>query len=101
MTTPRSACSGPRWQRATLPTRRAWAMSQRPCALCGDAIDYRLRYPDKLALTVDHITPLWAGGAAYDPTNWQPAHQTCNSRRGAIEGNRQRNRPKGTSAPWK
>lgn len=86
----RAGCSGRGWQRATAPVRRAWAQANAPCALCGKPIDYRLRSPHRLALTVDHIVSLWAGGAALNPANWQPAHQTCNSARGAREGNQRR-----------
>ena len=53
-----------------------------------------------MALTVDHIVPLWAGGHPLDPTNWQPAHQRCNASRGASEGNANRRAPKHTSTRW-
>ncbi len=32
--------------------------------------------------TLDHVTPLAAGGLNV-PSNWAPAHLSCNSRRGA------------------
>jgi 5-methylcytosine-specific restriction endonuclease McrA len=35
--------------------------------------------------TLDHVTPLAAGGANV-PSNWAPAHKGCNSRRGATAG---------------
>lgn len=91
-------CAGRTWQARTLRARLAWADANQPCALCGNPINYHLRWPHRLSLTVDHITPLWAGGKALDPTNWQPAHQTCNSSRGAREGNRLRTT--GTSTRW-
>lgn len=86
------ACSGRAWQKATEPYRRACADAHAPCALCGKPIDYRLRHPHRFAFTVDHRTPLWAGGHPLDPANWQPAHQRCNASRGATEGNRNRTR---------
>ena len=92
-------CSGRRWQLATLPARRAWAAANRPCALCHQPIDYTLRHPHKRSLTVDHIHARWAGGNPMDPSNWQPAHLTCNSARGAAEGNQQRQQ-RHISTPW-
>lgn len=94
-------CSGRRWQLATLPTRRAWAAANQPCALCHQPINYGLRHPHKRSLTVDHIHARWAGGNPMDPANWQPAHLSCNSSRGASETNARRgHHPIGSSAPW-
>lgn len=97
-------CAGSGWQRATAPWRRAWALAGRPCALCGQCIDYARRWPDRRALTVDHIVPRWKGGAPLDPANWRPAHASCNSKRGAIEGNALRKRrdsaPRRTPLTW-
>lgn len=85
-------CSGRPWQTATAPFRHECAALNRRCALCGQAINYDLRSPHRLAFTVDHIIPRWAGGPAMNPSNWQPAHRSCNSSRGATEGNRLRKR---------
>ena len=55
-----------------------------PCALCGEPIDYTLRYPDPMSYVVDHIEPLGPNPtperiAALDVlTNKQAAHNTCN-----------------------
>ena len=48
-----------------------------PCALCGQPIDYTLRYPDPGAYVVDHIVPLARGGADV-LSNKQAAHNRCN-----------------------
>ena len=32
--------------------------------------------------TVDHLTPIAAGGDPHDPDNLAPAHRACNSRKG-------------------
>lgn len=92
-------CAGASWQRATASARATWAGENRPCALCHQRIDYWLQHPHPRALTVDHIVPRWAGGAPLDPANWQPAHRSCNSSRGATEGNRLR-KPTRTSLTW-
>ena len=66
--------------------RRAIARDRPPCALCGDEIDYTLRYdvnargariPHPLSFTVDHIEPLNKGGAD-TIENKQAAHWLCN-----------------------
>ena len=57
---------------------RAIVLSDAPnCAICGR--------PG--ADTADHIIPLDAGGD-HSLDNLRPAHGTCNSRLGAIHGNR-------------
>jgi 5-methylcytosine-specific restriction endonuclease McrA len=98
--TPRQQCSGRAWQAATRPHLKAWAAANLPCALCHQPINYALRWPHRWCPTVDHRTPLWAGGHPWDPANWQPAHRTCNSSRGATEGNQQRKTPTHTTAHW-
>jgi 5-methylcytosine-specific restriction endonuclease McrA len=87
---PRQLCSGWAWQRATAPARRAWAFNNLPCSLCGEPINYLLRSPHRMSLTVDHIVPLGVGGPPLDPANWRPAHYSCNSRRGRAQQNRVR-----------
>ena len=52
------------------------------CGICGDAIDYTLRWPDKRCFVVDHIVPLHRGGADVR-ANKQAAHNECNSRKRA------------------
>lgn len=98
-TTARLTCSGRAWVNATTPYRLACAQADAPCALCGDPIDYTLKGNQPAAFTVDHKHPLWAGGHPTNPTNWQPAHRSCNSRRGAQETN-QRRHTRHHSEPW-
>jgi len=95
-------CSGAGWQRLTAPYRQAWANAGAPCWLCDEPIDYTLRHPHRLALTVDHVVARWNGGAPLDPGNWSPSHASCNSSRGATEGNKLRRPtvPIRTSATW-
>src|SRR5690349_20027157 len=60
---------------------------QPPCALCGQPIDYTLKWPDPKCYVVDHIEPL-----GENPTperiaeldvieNKQPAHHDCNRKK--------------------
>lgn len=48
------------------------------CALCGSQVDMKLRFPDSLSASVDHVLPLSKGG---DDTlsNVSLAHLGCNS----------------------
>lgn len=57
--------------------RRAIARDKPPCGICGDEIDYRLRYPDLDSYVVDHIHPRAKGGSD-DLDNKQAAHNRCN-----------------------
>lgn len=52
------------------------------CKLCGEEVDMTLRFPDRMAGTVDHILPVSRGGT-HDPENLQLAHQSCNSKKQA------------------
>lgn len=92
----RLVCSGEAWQKAVAPFRAACEANSRPCGICLEPIDYSLRGNDRLAFTVDHLVPLWTGRNhnPLDPSGWRPAHRSCNSSRGATEGNRLRKRAK-------
>ena len=57
------------------------------CGLCQEPIDLKLRYPQPMSFTVDHIIPLSLGGADI-PENRQPAHLECNLIKGNRGGNR-------------
>lgn len=92
-------CAGRAWQTATAPYRHHCATTNQPCALCGQPIDYTLRGNHPQAFTVDHRHARMHGGPPLDPTNWQPAHRSCNSRRGATEA-AQRHRTTRTTAQW-
>ena len=78
--------SGRAWVQATLPCRLQWAQQGAPCALCGEPIDYTAHHSSAQALTVDHVVALMHGGPMLDPANWQPAHRSCNSRKGQRDG---------------
>lgn len=64
--------------RATIKRRRG------NCMICGEPINYLLRWPDPMCFVVDHIIPLVKGGRD-DLTNKQAAHATCNSSKRARD----------------
>lgn len=47
------------------------------CVICKEAIDPARRLPDVLAATMEHLTPLCAGGT-HTWDNVGPAHARCN-----------------------
>ena len=53
------------------------------CHLCDEVIDHTLRLPHPLAATIDHITPLGAGGK-HTWLNVAPAHAYCNFQKGCA-----------------
>ena len=57
--------------------RSVIARGKPPCALCGEPIDYQLRYPDPYCYVVDHKTPVNCGGLDV-LANKQAAHNRCN-----------------------
>jgi hypothetical protein len=52
------------------------------CGICGEPMDYKLRAPDSMSKSIDHITPLSRGGS-HTRGNLQWAHLGCNRRKGA------------------
>jgi hypothetical protein len=64
--------------------RAHFARLKADCALCGEAIDYSLKYPHPMSFVVDHIKP-WAKSQDDSLTNKQPAHATCNSTKRARD----------------
>ena len=62
---------------------RAWLKAQeRPCAICGQPIDYSLPAKHPMSFEVDEIVPVSKGGNPYRRDNVQAAHRICNQRRG-------------------
>lgn len=55
------------------------------CALCRRPVDLRLKPPDSMSMTLDHVLPLSRGGK-HERGNVQLAHWACNSRKGAKVG---------------
>lgn len=52
--------------------------SQNICAICGQPVDKRLKYPHPLSPSIDHIIPIDRGGHPSDIDNLQLAHWKCN-----------------------
>jgi 5-methylcytosine-specific restriction endonuclease McrA len=52
--------------------------TQTVCAICGQPVDFSLKYPHPMCATVDHIIPIDRGGHPSDLSNLQLAHFTCN-----------------------
>jgi 5-methylcytosine-specific restriction endonuclease McrA len=51
------------------------------CYLCGRSIPYDTRTIHPLALTIDHVMPISAGGTDSED-NLRPAHRVCNEDKG-------------------
>ena len=56
------------------------------CWLCGHAIDYDLPWKHPMSYTYDHVDAVGNGGDMRG--EGQPAHRSCNSRRGNGSGTR-------------
>lgn len=52
--------------------------TQTVCGICGQPVDFTLRYPHPLSPCIDHIIPIAKGGHPSDLDNLQLAHFTCN-----------------------
>lgn len=52
--------------------------TQSVCAICGQPVDFNLKYPHPLSACIDHIIPVAKGGHPSDIDNLQLAHLTCN-----------------------
>jgi 5-methylcytosine-specific restriction endonuclease McrA len=55
------------------------------CGICSEAVNDLARFPDPGSASLDHITPLAAGGS-HTRDNLQLAHLICNTRKGARVG---------------
>lgn len=53
------------------------------CHICGKDIDPKLKSPDVMSWSIDHVVPLAKGGT-HEYKNCKSAHRGCNSRKGAI-----------------
>lgn len=62
--------------------RRRIASTKAACHICGNPIDYTLKWPDPMSFVVDHVVPIAKGGA-HDLSNAKAAHATCNSKKRA------------------
>lgn len=52
--------------------------TQTVCGICGQPVDFSLKYPHPMSATVDHIIPVSKGGHPSDIDNMQLAHFSCN-----------------------
>lgn len=60
------------------------AKTKANCHICGDPIDYKLRWPDPWCFVVDHVKALKVGGKDH-LSNKKAAHNTCNSKKRARD----------------
>jgi 5-methylcytosine-specific restriction endonuclease McrA len=62
--------------------RNSDGSSGEPCWLCGQPIDYRLKFPHPRSWSLDHIVPIADNPRlALNPTNYRSAHLDCNNYR--------------------
>ena len=53
-----------------------------PCWLCGEAIDYRLKFPHPRSWSLDHVIPVKENPALMlNSSNFRSAHLDCNNHR--------------------
>jgi 5-methylcytosine-specific restriction endonuclease McrA len=78
-------CKKPRNTTQRDKDRARIAKNKPNCGICGEPIDYTLKWPDPRCFVVDHIKPLHLGGAD-TIGNKQAAHNIpCNSKKRARE----------------
>ena len=58
--------------------RKKIIASQEVCGICGKRVNKRLKYPNLMCATIDHIIPVSKGGHPTDINNLQLAHFSCN-----------------------
>lgn len=57
-----------------------------PCWLCGQDINYHLKFPHPGSFSVDHSIPVNdRPDLILDTTLWKPSHFSCNSARGGMD----------------
>lgn len=54
------------------------------CYLCGERINYRLKFPHPMSPSVDHVIPISAGGP-HSLSNCAMTHMGCNNKKNAGE----------------
>ena len=55
-----------------------------PCWLCGDHINYQLKFPHPRSWSLDHAIPIKDNPALFlEPGNFRSAHLDCNEQRGS------------------
>ena len=52
--------------------------TQTICGICGQPVDFGMKYPHPLSPCIDHIIPVARGGHPSDMDNLQLAHWKCN-----------------------
>ena len=52
--------------------------TQSVCGICGQPVDFSLKFPDPMSKCIDHIIPINKGGHPSDISNLQLAHLCCN-----------------------
>lgn len=69
--------SGPQRRQFESNKRKIYA-TQKVCGICGNPVDFRLKFPHPLSPCIDHIIPVAKGGHPSDLSNLQLAHMCCN-----------------------
>lgn len=52
--------------------------TQKICGICGQEVDFSLKFPHPRSPCIDHIIPVSKGGHPSDLANLQLAHMWCN-----------------------
>lgn len=52
--------------------------TQTVCGICGNPVDFSVKYPHPMSPCIDHIIPIAKGGHPSDLDNLQLAHWVCN-----------------------
>ena len=52
--------------------------TQKICAICGKPVNFKLKFPDPMSASCDHIIPIDKGGDPSALDNLQLAHLCCN-----------------------
>lgn len=52
--------------------------TQTVCGICGQPVNFKIKWPHPLSPCIDHIIPVSKGGHPSDISNLQLAHMACN-----------------------